>query len=209
MVQVAAASSTSEEGAVPATVKAVTAVVPAVIVSPADGATALVSAEVDTEKFDAPYVPAAPLITETVRVAAVEVASIQVPVLVLRLTVTTLSTSVSTPVPVQSVANSPVPVGVLSAMAGAALDVVKPEGNVTVIELPDARAPDGEVVNPTVQVDAVFSTNDVGAVPVKVTPESDVAPAPETVDNTVNMSTANDTVMKAKCLARTPVEPFN
>ena len=179
------------------------------IVSPAEGETALVSAEVATEKFDAPYVPAAPLMTAIVKVAAVEAASVQVPVLVVRLMVTTLSSLVSTPVPVQSVANSPVPVGVLSDMAGAALDVVKPEGNVTVIELPDARAPDGDVVTPTVQVDAVFSTNDVGAVPVKLTAESDVAPAPETGSNTEKKNTAINTVTKARCFLRTAVDLAN
>jgi hypothetical protein len=47
-------SSTNEVGAGAVTVNALTAVVPAVIVSPVDGTTALESAEVATEKFDPP-----------------------------------------------------------------------------------------------------------------------------------------------------------
>jgi hypothetical protein len=141
--------------------------------------------------------------TATVRVAAVEAARVQVPVFVVRLIVTTLSSFVSTPVPLQSVANNPVPVGVLRVIAGAALEVVKPDGNVTVMELPAAREPVDEVVNPIVHVEAVFSTNDVGAVPVKLSVESDVAPAPETVVSSVRNNTASATAMAAQSFGRT------
>ena len=146
--------------------------------------------------------------TATERVAAVEAASVQVPALVVRLIVTTLSSFVSTPVPLQSVANKPVPVGVLRVITGAALDVVNPDGNVTVMELPAARAPADEVVNPIVHVEAVFSTNDVGAVPVKLTVESELAPAPETAVSSVRNNTASDTAMTTQCFGRTGREAF-
>jgi hypothetical protein len=182
IVQVASASSTNDVGAVEVTVKAVTAVALAVIVSPAEGAMALESAEVATEKFDGPYVAAAPLIIAMVNVAAVLAGNEQVPVLVDRLMVTTLSSLASTPAALQSVANSPVPDGVFNNTVGVVFETVKPRGNVTVMELPDARAPVADVVRPTVQVDAVFSTNDVGAVPVKVTVDRELAPAPVTAE---------------------------
>jgi hypothetical protein len=54
IVHVEAASSTNDVGAVPATVKALTAVVVAVIVSPAEGDTAVESDDVATEKFEPP-----------------------------------------------------------------------------------------------------------------------------------------------------------
>jgi hypothetical protein len=71
------------------------------------------------------------------------------------------------------------------------------------MELPAAREPVSDVINPTVHVEAVFSTNDVGGVPVKLTEESDVAPATETVDSAVSKNTADDTAMKARCFERT------
>jgi hypothetical protein len=123
------------------------------------------------------------LITASVNVAAVEFGSEQVPVLVARVMVTTLSSVASAAEALQSVAKRLVPVGVFSDTAGVALDVVKPSGNVTVMELPAPRAPVFEVVRPTVQVEAVFSTSDVGAVPVKVTVDSELAPAPVTAEN--------------------------
>jgi hypothetical protein len=57
------------------------------------------------------------------------------------------------------------------------LEVVKPAGKVTVTVLPDFNVPLDDVVNPMVQVEAVLATSDVGAVPVKVTVDSDEAPA--------------------------------
>jgi hypothetical protein len=177
-VHVEAAFITSELGAVPVTVTVLTDV--AVSVAPAVGAIAVVSADVATAKLAAPYVPAAPLTTAMLKVAAVEAASAHVPDFVVRLIVTTFSLLVSRPVALQFETKV---VGVFKVISGAVVLVVKPRGNVTVIELPDERGPEEEVVKPTVHVDAVFATNDVGAVPVKLTVESDVAPALATLES--------------------------
>jgi hypothetical protein len=148
------------------------------------------------------------LIIAIVNVAAVLAANEQVPVLVARLTVTTLSSLESTPEALQSVAKSPVPVGVFNETAGDVLEVVKPRGKVTVRELPAARAPVAEVVKPTVQVEAVFSTSDVGAVPVKVAVESELAPAPLTAENAVMSSITGSNRFTTRDFARIdPADP--
>jgi hypothetical protein len=179
-VQVDAAALTNDVGAVLVTDTAVTAV--DVMVAPTVGATAVVSDDVATEKLDPPYAPADPLIMAMVRVAAVLLGSAldvgQVcPLAFDREITTTLDLDASEPVPTQLVANFPLPVGVCSTMVGDVLEVENPAGKVTVIVLLDASCPDDDVVKPTVQVDAVLATKDVGAVLLNVTVDSDDAPA--------------------------------
>jgi hypothetical protein len=179
-VQVDAEALTNDVGAVLVTDTAVTAV--DVMVAPTVGATAVVSDDVATEKLDPPYEAAGPLIMAIVRVAAVLVGSAldagQVcPLAFDREITTTLDLDASEPVPTQLVANLPLPVGVCSTITGAVLEVENPAGKVTVIVLPDASCPDDDVVKPTVQVDAVLATKDVGATLLNVTVDNDDAPA--------------------------------
>jgi hypothetical protein len=110
---------------------------------------------------------------------------------------TTFDLEASEPVAIQLVANLPLPVGVCSTMVGDVLAVVNPAGKVTVIVLLDASCPDADVVKPTVQVDAVLATSDVGAVLLNVTVDRDEAPA----------LTSFESVMKVRATTATAIAP--
>lgn len=101
---------------------------------------------------------------------------------------TTLDSDASDPVPTQFVAKFPLPVGVCKTTVGDVLAVVNPAGNVTVIVLLDVSWPDEDVVKPTVHVDTVFATSDVGAVLLNVTVDSELAPALASLDSKMNDS---------------------
>jgi hypothetical protein len=133
------------------------------------------------------------LTTATLKVAAVELPSALVvehvcPLALENVMTTMLVFDASEPVPTQVVARFPLPVGVSSTMAGDVLEVVNPAGKVTVIVLLDLSRPEEDVVKPTVQVDAVFATSELGAVPVNVTAESDDALALTTFVSAVRSS---------------------
>src|SRR5271170_5681184 len=93
----------------------------------------------------------------------------------------------SWPSPAQSVANV---LGVSNVIVGAVDVVVKPAGSVIVIVEPMPSVPPDDVVNPTVHVEAVLATTEVGAVPVKVTAEgADAAATATVVSTTENIAT--------------------
>jgi hypothetical protein len=197
-VQVDAAALTSDVGAVLVTDTAVTAV--DVMVAPTVGATAVESEDVATEKFVAPYAPAEPLIMAIVRVAAVLLGSAldvgQVcPLALDSEMITTLDSDASEPEPIQFVAKFPLPEGVCSTMAGDVLAVVNPAGKVTVIVLCDVSCPDDDVVKPTVQMDAVLATSDVGAVLLNVIVDNDEAPALTSFDSVMMLSATTAATM--------------
>jgi hypothetical protein len=108
---------------------------------------------------------------------------------------TILDLVASEPVPTQLVAK--LPVGNASTMVGEVLAVVNPGGKVTVIVLFTERDPVDDVVKPTVHVDAVLATSDVGAVPVNVTVDNDDAPA----------LTAFESVMKLRAATAATTAP--
>ena len=149
-----------------------------------------------------PYVPAAPFTMAMLRVAAVEAASAHV-VLLVSVIVTTLSLLASAPVAVQDDTKVD---GVSSVTVGAVELVVKPEGKVTVIVRPVASAPDDDVVNPTVHVEAVLATRDVGAVPVNVTVERDEALALTTLESVISASAINATLFAVRTSLEVTIE---
>ena len=116
-------------------------------------------------------------------------------VLLVSVIVTTLSLLASAPVAVHDETKVE---GVSRVTVGAVELVVKPEGKVTVTVLPVVRGPDDDVVKPTVQVEAVFATRDVGAVPVNVTVESDEAPALMTLDSVMSTRANNNTLFAVR-----------
>lgn len=81
--------------------------------------------------------------------------------------------------------------------------VVKPAGNVTVMVPPPASAPVDDAVKPTVHVEAVLATSDVGAVAVKVTAAGDDAPAAETAGTVTKNDVARTTFVNARTRLRT------
>jgi hypothetical protein len=116
--------------------------------------------------------------------------------------VTTFCSLASTPVAVQLARKA---LGVFSITTGAVELVVKPDGKVTVMELPAPSDPDDDVVRPIVQVEAVLATNDEGAGVVKVTVERADAPASTTLESVIKNSVVNKTLLRVRNLLRTTV----
>ena len=168
-VHVDAVFATSDEGADDVPFTAVTDVPAVMVALVVVDATVVVSNDVDRVKLPAVTAPAVPVLTTpTVNVPVVELPREHVPVSVITTTFVSLA---SEPVAVQLGPKDPVP----GTTVGVVVLVVKPEGNVAVIVAPALSAPELDVVNAQVHVDAADATSDEGADEVPVTAVTDVA----------------------------------